>query len=253
MSPGTDPLRVLHFTDPHLFATADGSLRGRVTHATLERVLEHYTQSDWSANHIQVTGDIVQDDTREAYVRFRDLVTPIGLPVYCVPGNHDIREIMREVLQDEPFHYCGSLELNNWHIAGIDSCLEGEAAGSIDSSELDRLDLLTDSTGADNVVVCLHHPPLPVGSRWLDQLALQNAEEFLQRITASGKVRLVLFGHVHQAFDDAYRSVRIIGTPSTCRQFALDSDSFALDDNPPAYRRIELRPDGHIDTELVWI
>ena len=235
-----------------MFATADGSLRGRVTHATLEQVLAHYLDSGWSADHVQVTGDIIQDDTREAYVRFREAVTPLGLPVYCVPGNHDIPRIMRDALRDEPFHYCSSLEVNNWLIAGIDSCIEGQAAGSIDATELDRLDSLVNHTGAGNVMVCLHHPPLPVGSRWLDELALGNAEEFLQRVTASGKVRLVVFGHVHQAFDAVHASVRIIGTPSTCRQFAANSATFAVDEKPPAYRKIELYDNGGVETEVVW-
>lgn len=202
---------------------------------------------------MQVTGDIVQDGTRAAYARFREAVTSIGLPIYCVPGNHDLREMMREVLQGEPFHYCDALEINNWLIAGVDSCMEGKAAGHIGQGELDRLERLVTDTRAGHVMVCLHHPPLPVGSKWLDEVALHNGGEFLQRISAAGKVRLVLFGHVHQAFDDVHRSVRIVGTPSTCRQFAQGSEAFALDEKPPAYRRIELHADGHVDTELIWI
>jgi len=31
------------------------------------------------------------------------------------------------------------------------------------------------------------------------------------------------------------------------------SDEFALDDKPPAYRRIELSADGTVSTELVWV
>lgn len=235
-----------------MFAAADASLRGRVTYATLQQVLAHIAESDWPADHLQVTGDIIQDDTRMAYLRFRDALEPVGLPVYCVPGNHDIRDIMRDVLQDEPFHYCGSMEANNWLIVGVDSCMESNAAGYIEDGELERLEGLVQSTPADHVMVCLHHPPLPIGSRWLDELGLQNGEQFLQRI-APGKVRLVIFGHVHQAFDDVFRSVRILGTPSTCRQFAAGSDRYALDDKPPAYRRLALYADGSVDTELVWI
>lgn len=234
-----------------MFAAADGSLRGRVTYTTLQQVLAHVAESDWRADHVQVTGDIIQDDTREAYLRFRELMEPLGLPVYCVPGNHDIRDMMRDVLQGERFHYCDSLGSNNWLIAGVDSCMEGSAAGHIEDSELKRLERLIANSAADHVMVCLHHPPLPVGSQWLDQLGLQNGEQFLQRITP-GKARLVVFGHVHQAFDEEFRSVRILGTPSTCRQFATGSDSYSLDDNPPAYRRIALHADGHVDTELVW-
>ena len=45
----------------------------------------------------------------------------------------------------------------------------------------------------------------------------------------------------------------IIATPSACRQFAPGSATFAVDDNPPAYRRITLLDDGSFDTELIWV
>ncbi|MEQ9562050.1 MAG: phosphodiesterase, partial [Woeseiaceae bacterium] len=94
---------------------------------------------------------------------------------------------------------------------------------------------------------------LKVGSAWLDSVGLRNASEFLATIAASGKVRAAIFGHVHQAFDGEHAGIRIIGTPSTCRQFAVNSDAFALDGNPPAYRRLELYADGSIQNELVWL
>jgi Icc protein len=248
----TDPVRVLQITDPHLFADPDASLRGRVTRATLQRVLDHIARSDWPADLVAMTGDVVQDDTRAAYERFRNMMAQIGLPIYCVPGNHDIRPLMQEVLDSEPFSYCDSFEASNWLIAGIDSCAEGTPAGLIGEAELDRLDGLIADARADHVMICLHHPPLPVGSRWLDEVGLRNGEQFLRRIIASGKVRLAIFGHVHQAFDRAFESVRILGTPSTCRQFEVASVTYAVDDNPPAYRRIALHANGTVDTELIW-
>lgn len=249
----TDPVRILQITDPHLFADADASLRGRVTQATLQGVLDHIGESGWPADLVAMTGDVIQDDTRAAYERFRAMMTPIGLPIYCVPGNHDIRPLMQDVLDSEPFYYCDAVETNNWLIAGIDSCVAGTPAGRVEESELDRLDGLIAISRADHVMICLHHPPLPVGSAWLDEVGLQNGEQFLRRITASGKVRLAAFGHVHQAFDGTFESVRILGTPSTCRQFEVASDTFAVDDKPPAYRRIAVHADGTIDTELIWI
>jgi Icc protein len=224
-----------------------------VTLASLQAVLDHFRDSGWSPDLVQVTGDIVQDDSREAYLRFRNTMKTLGLPVYCIPGNHDIPSLMRNVLTGEPFHYCASLETGNWLIIGIDSCLENNAAGFVEESELDRLDGVIARCRSDHVMVCLHHPPLPVGSRWLDEVGLRNAGEFLQRVTGTGKTRLLVFGHVHQAFDGRHGAVRVIGTPSTCRQFAVGSNDYAVDDSPPAYRRIELHADGRVDTELVWI
>jgi Icc protein len=62
-----------------------------------------------------------------------------------------------------------------------------------------------------------------------------------------------LFGHVHQEFDENLSGIRIIGTPSTCRQFKPGSDQFVLDDRPPAYRRVSLHGDGSLSSELIWM
>lgn len=200
-----------------------------------------------------MTGDTVQDDSRAAYLRFKSLVAPLGLPLYCVPGNHDVRSIMRQELSAEPFHYCASLAIGNWFVTGIDSCLEGSAGGRIADTELARLECGLKRTDAEHVAICLHHPPLPMGSAWLDQVGLNNSDEFLRLASKAGNVRAVFFGHVHQAFEAAYRGIHIVGTPSTCRQFLPGSDEFALDDKAPAYRQVSLHADGTVETQLIWI
>jgi Icc protein len=202
---------------------------------------------------VAMTGDLIQDDSREAYDRFCESMLPLGLPVYCVPGNHDICEMMKDALAGRDFYYCDAALVGNWLIAGIDSCLGDDAGGRVDDAEMERLSKLLEETSARHVLICLHHPPLPVGSKWLDQIGLRNGEEFLRLISQTGKVRAAIFGHVHQAFEGSYESINIIGTPSTCRQFKVASDKFALDSNPPAYRRISLHGDGSIDTELIWL
>lgn len=236
-----------------MFADSESSLRGTVTHLSLSRVIQHISDANWGADLIAMTGDLIQDDSRAAYDRFCELMSPLQLPVYCVPGNHDVRELMRDALSRDPFHYCASVQMNNWLIAGIDSCQEGDAGGRVDDDELDRLANMLAETSAEHVLICLHHPPLPVGSKWLDQVGLKNGEEFLRMIAQPGNVRAAIFGHVHQAFEAEHESIRIIGTPSTCRQFRVSSEEFALDDNPPAYRRFALHADGSIADELIWV
>jgi Icc protein len=246
-------LRVLHLTDPHLFADPDGNLRGTVTHSSLSAVLAHYRDSGWQADVVAVTGDLIQDDSAQAYEHFRQLLGGLDLPVYCVPGNHDVRDLMRPALAAAPFHYCATLERDNWLIVGIDSCVSDQAGGSVTVDELARLDDAIATSDADNVMVCLHHPPVPMGSKWLDSVGLDNGESVLAGLAHSGKVRLAILGHVHQAYEAEHAGVRIIATPSTCSQFAIGSDEFATDDKPPAYRRIELHSDGRFDNKLIWI
>jgi len=228
-------------------------LRGVVTAESLQRVLNHYAAADWRAQRVLVTGDLIHDDSPEAYERFRNLMLPLKLRVHCVPGNHDIRDLMRNVCVRPPFSYCAFEEIDDWLLVGIDSCVKGDAGGEVSKDELDRLSDIVVRSPASHVLVSLHHPPVPMGSKWLDSVSLKNGDEVLERLRTLNGIRAVLFGHVHQEYDDDYHGIRVLATPSTCRQFKPGSDKFSVDDNPPAYRRIELAADGGISTELVWV
>ena len=246
-------IRILHVTDPHLFADPEGSLRGLATHASLQRVLDHYQAGDWLADRVVITGDLIQDDSAEAYDRFRELLLPLNMRMHCVPGNHDVRELMQRVCCAPPFSYCAHEEVGNWLIIGLDSCITGDAGGLLTEEELHRLSDTVTHSSAKHVMVCLHHPPVDMGSAWLDTVGLRNGADVLSHLQSLGRVRLAVFGHVHQPYDQEHHGIRIIGTPSTCRQFLPGSDDFAVDDRPPAYRRITLRNDGSSDTQLVWL
>ena len=199
------------------------------------------------------TGDLIQDDSELAYARFRDALLPLKLRVHCVPGNHDVRDLMRPVCARPPFSYCAYEEVGDWLLVGIDSCVDGQAGGAVGREELDRLSDIVTRSAAKHAIVFLHHPPVPMGSAWLDGVGMENGDELLERLRTLRRVRALAFGHVHQAYDDDYEGIRILATPSTCRQFKPGSDEFAVDDKPPAYRRISLAQDGSVDTELIWI
>ncbi len=216
-------------------------------------MLEHYRAQGWPADCAVVTGDLVHDDSAAAYARFRDALSTLDMPVYCLPGNHDVPDLMREVCSVPPFSYCFTAEAGNWLLAAVDSYLAGTAGGAITEAEMRRLTDAVRASDARHVLVCLHHPPVPMGSAWLDSVGLENGEEFLQQLGESGRVRAIVFGHVHQAYDAYHDGIRVLATPSTCRQFLPNSDDFAVDTRPPAYRRLTLSADGGVDTEVIWV
>ena len=160
---------------------------------------------------------------------------------------------MRSACSRPPFSYCAYEEVGDWLLVGIDSCIEGQAGGAVSREELDRLSDIVTHSAAKHVIVFLHHPPVPMGSAWLDSVGMENGDELLERVRTLRCVRALAFGHVHQAYDDEYEGIRILATPSTCRQFKPDCDEFAVDDKPPSYRRIYLAQDGSVDTELIWL
>ena len=103
-------------------------------------------------------------------------------------------------------------------------------------------------------MVCLHHHPVDMDSRWLDTIGLANADDFWRVIDAHAHVRAIAWGHVHQAYDGERGGVRLFATPSTGAQFLPKSERYAVDSRPPAYRLLPTcTADGSIDSEVRWV
>jgi Icc protein len=252
MTPGT--LRLLHLTDLHLFEDVAGEIYGVRTddtfRATLARALE---TAPGPIELILVTGDIAEDGRTATYRRFRTEILAAGLPVMCIPGNHEDREALGAVLSAPPLQLGGARRLGGWHVVMLDSHLPGRDEGELGEPELDLLDRELAAAGDAHVLVCVHHQPVPVGSAWLDAYGLRNPGAFLSRIEGRPNVRAVLFGHVHQASDRMHRGIRMMSTPSTCAQFTPNTQTCVMDLAPPGFRWLELLPDGSLRTEVVWL
>ena len=244
-------MQILQITDPHLYGNAGGSLRGVETDSSLRSVLDEALSHDADYAAILVTGDLVQDDA-SGYLRFKSILGNLRKPVLCVPGNHDEPDAMRSSLAHEPFQYCGTRKLGPWHFIMLDSYDPGHVGGRLVDSELERLDAALKNSPA-HALVCLHHHPVAMGSRWLDGIGLANAAEFWRVVDSHSHVRGVAWGHVHQAHDGERNGVRLLGTPSTCAQFLPESDRYAIDSRPPAYRLLDLHDDGRIHSEIRWV
>jgi Icc protein len=244
-------LRLIQFTDPHLYGSETESLRGVQTFAALTRTLSQAQQRDWPVDAVLVTGDIVQDDPA-GYAHFRRLFGSVGVPVLCIPGNHDDPEALRHELDRAPFVVNGHMDFGPWRIVLLDTWLAASASGRLSAQSLAELDDALRTAAGRHVLVCLHHHPVSMSSHWLDEVGLENAAEFWRVIDRHRNVRAVVWGHVHQCFDALRGSVRLLATPSTCAQFQPGTHEFALDSLPPAYRTLQLRADGTLSTEVVW-
>ncbi len=247
----TRSIRLLQFTDTHLLADPHGRLRGVEPLATLERVLDHAAGAIRNSDALLATGDIVNDDAG-GYTHFQRVLFALDKPVLCLPGNHDDQDAMRRTLASAPFQVGGFVDYGPWRVVLIDSCKPGDAGGRVSRQELDALDSAL-AGAAGHALVCMHHHPIPMGSRWLDTVGIENPEELFEVLESHSQVRGLCWGHVHQSFDTRQRGIRLLGTPSTCVQFLPLSAQFAIDGRPPAYRRLTLSADGRIDTEVVWV
>lgn len=245
-------VRLTQFTDPHLYGGEHEALRGVPTLPSLKAALAQAQLRDWPPDALLVTGDLVQDDPA-GYQHFRHVFGGLGRPVLCLPGNHDEPRAMRAALTGAPFVLGGHVDMGRWRIVLLDSCIPGSASGALSAAALEQLEAALATAEGRHCMVCLHHHPVPMSSRWLDRVGLSNATEFLHALDGHRNVRAVVWGHVHQAYDGLRKGVRMLATPSTCAQFLPHADDFAIDHRPPAFRTLELRADGSLLTEVVWV
>ena len=242
------PLRLLQFTDTHLFADAAGALLGVNTEQSLQSVLTLAQQRHWPPDLVLTTGDLVHDGSVQAYARFLRHFAGLGMPVYCLPGNHDAGPTLRTQLRQGLVQPDTQVLRDHWQICLLDTAVPDSEGGHLAATELQRLDAQLQAHPDHHALVCLHHQPVPVGSRWLDTMAVDNGAELFAVLDRHPQVRGLLWGHVHQDFHQRRKGVHLIASPSTCIQFAPNSTEFALDDTPPGYRWLQLHDDGRIDT-----
>ncbi|MEM1189032.1 MAG: 3',5'-cyclic-AMP phosphodiesterase [Pseudomonadota bacterium] len=243
-----DTVRVLQITDTHLKAFEGGQLLGLDTDYSLQAIVDLVKREYPEPDLIVGTGDLADSGAGNAYRRLISYFDQITPRHYWLPGNHDLREVMVDVggAQRVP----GELRVGRWQILMLDSQLPGEVGGHLGASELKRLEDRLEAAASEGLftLLCLHHQPVPVGCRWLDEQMVSDAHGFFDIIGRFKGVRAVLWGHVHQELDELRDGVRLLCTPSTCVQFQPGQIDFALDMRAPGYRWLELAPDGSIET-----
>lgn len=245
-------MRLLQFTDTHLLGSPGPLVRGVETDVTLGRCIAHAHRRHPSPRALLLTGDLVQDDPG-GYARVRTHFAGAGVPVHCLPGNHDTPGDLRRELASPPFVHDFANRYDSWLVLMLDSTVAGANHGHLATAELGRLDRALAESPDAFALVCLHHHPVPHGCRWLDELMLDNAEKLFALLVRHPRVRGLLWGHAHQSLDDRRGQIRLMGTPSTCMQFTPQSDVFAIDSRPPAYRWLLLGDDGNLDTGIEWV
>jgi Icc protein len=246
--PGDKHPCVVQFTDTHIYGDPSARLAGIDSRESFDAVVAHARAGVWPPNAVLVTGDLAMDGSSAAYMWLRERLAILGAPVYCIPGNHDEPPTMREIMQAHSITSDTCVDIGAWRVLLLDTFAPGRESGELGRTELECLSSELSRIRDRHVLIALHHPPVAVGSPWMDAMGLADAASFWEAVNDAANVRCVLWGHVHQNYDSYRGGIRLLGSPSTCVQFAPRATRFALDARAPAYRRLELRDDGQVDT-----
>lgn len=241
-------MRLIQITDCHLGPLSSESLLGLNTDQSLEDVLQLIQEKEPRFDQLLCTGDIASAGHIDCYKRFHSILRRhFSQPLGWLPGNHDSADIMAgQSLQS--FAEPRLMRLGNWLVVLLDSSVPGHVYGHLDAGELDFLEHVLRTHPDNPVMIALHHQLVPVGSAWIDQYIVNNAESLFSIIKGYPQVKLISWGHVHQEFKTVYKGVPLYATPSTCVQFKPNCEDFTVDTQMPGYRWFELNDDGSFAT-----
>jgi len=238
---------VVQLSDSHLFAEADGALLGMKTRESLGKVIELVQTEQPAIDLVIASGDLSQDGTVESYEAFRQASAQIAAPARWLPGNHDELPQMAEAAQHsdllEPV-----IDVGNWRVTLLDSAVPGSVPGYLEDKQLQLLAQALSEAPERHHLVCLHHHPVPIGCDWMAPIGLRNPDALFAVLDRFPQVRAVLWGHVHQEYDQVRNGIRLLASPSTCIQFAPGSHDFKVDTTAPGYRWLRLHDDGQLET-----
>lgn len=118
---------LVQLSDLHL-REGDGGPARRLEHA-----VSRVAALEPSPDAVLLSGDLADVPSTAAYEQAHELLSPLGVPVYAIPGNHDDRYMLRARFSPgagypgEPVCFaadCGTLRL-----VGVDSTVPGREGG----------------------------------------------------------------------------------------------------------------------------
>src|ERR1700759_1109135 len=170
------PFLLLQISDTHLGADWEGVEPDECLLRAVEAILELPQRPD----ALVISGDLTQNGTPEEYSRVRELIAPLDLEPHALPGNHDLREPLREAfgLPGEGEEHCSyAVDLGPLRLVCLDSIGPGDDGGGRDGGALDGgriewLDAALGEEGEKPTVLAMHHPPLSTAVPSFDEIGL---------------------------------------------------------------------------------
>lgn len=194
---------------------------------------------------VVVTGDLVDAGQVEEYEHLRELLSPLTMPVYLMPGNHDDRDNLRRVFADHV--YMGEddfiqyrCQIGPVHLVALDTLRPGHSAGMLCTRRLAWLEQQLADLHEEPVVIAMHHPPFRTLIRHMDDAGLtEGAIELEAMLRRHVNVERVICGHLHRAIEVRYAGTLATTCPAPAHQITLDMDpkaSLTWTLEPPAFR-----------------
>ena len=197
------------------------------TATMLERCVADIGRLPQRPDAVIATGDLVDGGTAAEYALLRELLSPLTMPLYLMPGNHDERQALRQVFNDH--HYLQStsafiqyvVDNSSLRLIALDTVIPGQSGGTLCDERLAWLERALAESDKPTVVA-LHHPPFVTGIGHMDDGGLESSANLQRIIARRPYVERVIAGHLHRPITVRFGGTVASTCPSPAHQVVLD-------------------------------
>ena len=152
-----------------------------------------------------ISGDLTECGLVAEYELLAGLLArTLRMPVYVVPGNHDRRENLRQVLHhlpgvtSDPDFVQYAVEDLPVRLVMLDTVVPGAGHGELCANRMAFLERTLAQVPDKPTIVVMHHPPFVCGIAHMDRINLRNSAAFADVIGRHRQVQRILCGHHHR-------------------------------------------------------
>ena len=214
---------LIQITDTHILPPGE-ILYGNIDTALhLAETVQKIKRMQPSPDAVIVTGDLVEKADKTCYEHFISLISPLEMPVYVIPGNHDNPQLMSRVfagtshfpVSGDTYQY--AIEDFPFRILALNSQSDGTELPEFDDRKLSWLkDQLQHSNKP--VLRAIHHPPMTTGIELIDMGGSAWFQGIKSVLAEHRQVKLVICGHCHVDLCGRIGSVPVYMAPANSHQ-----------------------------------
>ena len=193
---------LIQITDTHILPPGEVLYREVDTARHLAETVQNINRMRPLPDLVMFTGDLVEHADEASYQHFIELIKPLEMPAYVLPGNHDNPQLMSEVFAATShfpatggtFQYV--IDDFPFRILALNSRAEGTELPGFGE---DRLNWLVKQLGQSDksVLIALHHPPMTTGIELIDMGGPQWYRGLKSVLAKHDQVKLIICGHCH--------------------------------------------------------
>ena len=227
---------IAQVTDTHIKAAGKLAYRKVDSADKLANCVAHLNALDPRPDVVLLTGDLVDLGRAEEYALLREILAPLHMPLYVIPGNHDERGALRRAFTDHVYlpqtgeflHY--TVEDFPLRLIGLDTVVPGEPRGELCAQRLAWLEDQLKRAPQRPTVLFMHHPPFLTGLANMDWQNCHNADALGALVERQRQVMRILCGHVHRPIHLPWHGVATSIAPSPSHSCAFDLKADASHD-----------------------